>query len=391
MANENDKIIGDDLLGSIDSVLSEESPSSKLSGVDNEQLEFAPAEDEIKRKQPKKKSKLPLILGGALVLIVGFGGLMIKMDMNKKSQQLVQNDASAEAMLFGEDSEIQGLPAQTEPPFEANPYVNQVDPSLHEQFVTPTQQYQQAQPVINEWEQAMALANQPEAITQQVAPEQYQQQVTTQPASARPDVMAEIQNLNSQIGAMFALINDLSAKQSGIESRINELATKVERKPGANESDLVTRKQFLDSLRSVRSIQAQSEKTVAALKVIEERLGITEAPAVTAKVKANMPSKGSDSRKDSDNSQSAQQVAPTTSEPNQVVVQDRSRRQARELAWSSYIEDFGVATIEGTADLIELRPGDLVLGRGMIEKITPYGCIEFTNKTSYAPTNGECK
>ena len=386
MANDKDKFIDDDLLDGFDSVLTEEPPLSKLSGVDDEGEDNL--DEETKPKKPVKKgSKLPLILGASLVVVVAFGALIIKMDMNKKAQQAMVNQPGAEQMLFGQQND---LPVQQQGSVSqefvqetiSQPAQTFIEPDAYQESWSQTEQTF-TQSGSSEQQQWSQVQTQTEPVTQYVSASAAPALQTQQ----QPDVSTEVANLASQISALYALINDLTVKQSEIETKMSQINS-MQKNAGANENDLVTRKQFLDSLRSVRAVQAQSEKTASAVKVIEEKLGLVDAPkAKTRSAKQEQTTTNSSSAISSEEKATVQ----TAQAANQVVVQESAKRQARELAWSSYIEDFGVATIEGTPDLIELRPGDIVVGRGMIEKITPFGCIEFTNKTRYAPTNGECK
>lgn len=141
-------------------------------------------------------------------------------------------------------------------------------------------------------------------------------------------------------------------------------------------------------MRSLRAIQAQSTKNAELLKALSDRTGVDSVKTIASR--SDYTSTASPAiRQPTKTSVTSTEINPPSS--SGVVVPEQGRRQVRQLAWSSYIEDFGVATIEGTTDLVELRPGDAILGRGVISKITSTGCILFTNNTRYSPTNGECK
>ena len=63
---------------------------------------------------------------------------------------------------------------------------------------------------------------------------------------------------------------------------------------------------------------------------------------------------------------------------------------ASQIMWSSFVEDYGIAQIEGEVDITILQPGVMVPGWGLIKKITADGCIAFSDGSMYAPTNGVC-
>lgn len=428
MANNKDNDV-DELIGTIQGAVADQSSDSKLYGIDNDQLEIA-ADNEERPRPLKKKSnnKLQMYIGGAVLTLVGFAFLVMVVDMNSKqpsNQSGVAPDPAAEAMLFEgqaagqaqqqmqqqfatEQAAQQPVIDQTQQPVPQQTMQNpwpQTDVSQSETLYQPTTQPELSQqiseqpvaqvtqdPIPTPAEQLQQPINQTEYAAEQNWNSSAQPQLEAPQSAPQSNagsvslsLRQSINETNAKLDKATELILQLAKRQEELEKKLAQNSSTGS--SGEQSGNYVSQKQFLDVLRSLRAIQAQSNKNAAALKSLTEKLDGEPQPVIASRI-SSVP------------------VAPVVRQPTRTtvtstainsppstdaVVQDQGRRQARQLAWSSYIEDFGVATIEGTPDLVDLRPGDVVLGRGVISKITSTGCIIFTNNTRYAPTNGECK
>lgn len=188
-----------------------------------------------------------------------------------------------------------------------------------------------------------------------------------QPASTAPQQFViteqQLEELNASVAGVYALFTDIN----------NKLPASGSKTGGNGADDPVERKELLAALGALRVLQNQMKVQKATIESLKSQLNggaVVQAPGLSVK--------------------NSMRQAPQLS--NEAIARTPSgNRNTRELAWASYIENFGVAKIEGTVDLIELRPGDNLIGRGQIENISEHGCIRFVGGSVYAPTNGVCK
>lgn len=175
----------------------------------------------------------------------------------------------------------------------------------------------------------------------------------------------QLDELNASVAGVYALFTDINSKLPASGSKTG----------GNGADDPVERKELLAALGALRVLQNQMKVQKATIESLKSQLNGTGGTVVQA------PSLAANS---------SMRQAPQIS--NEAIARTSAgNRNTRELAWASYIENFGVAKIEGSAELIELRPGDNLIGRGQIENISEHGCIRFVGGSVYAPTNGVCK
>lgn len=374
MSDRDSKIIGDDLLGDVNAVYAEDADPNKLSGI-NAVPETESATELTNATTKKKGSKLQLIAVGSLAAVIIAGFLFIKMDMNRQAQQpIIPINEQAENELFG-SAPAQGFS-------EAQSSSSWVDAPQQQSTMQDFEQSPWASPQAAQ--QQFSQASLPSSSEPEL-PVSFSQQPMASNISS-----AELSDLSSKVDGLFALLNDISQKQMAFEEKLAEVESKANASSKSKEGDFVTNRQFLNSLSSLRALQAQSERLTANVASINEKLGVEPSQPLGAQARTSRPVAAQSQNTSTPTGAEVQQLTAQPQPSNNSVVHEQAR-PARELAWSSYIEDFGVATIDGTPDLVELRPGDLVIGRGLIRKITPYGCIEFANGSRYAPTNGVCK
>lgn len=374
----------DDIILNIDDVVQEEVSNSKLSGMDDIDSSGDDGQPAPKAAKPKKKNKIALIAGSTVAALVVAAGAFVFVDMQKQQSRQAaefQNNDYAEQQLFGEatqEPELTPNGSWLETAEQPSAQETWQQDTSSEQFASLTPETDLQQP-----QAAQVQTMQPESVNAQMV------------QSAPQQSNDSIARLESQIAGLYALVNDANKRTDEANKQLQELTAKMETTKtsgGASDpDDFITKKTYMDALRSIRALQATTERQKSALAAIEANLGMTttdepKKTASTQKVPSNTQPKTPAASMNT-NEQASLSQAPA----NAAVVPDQTRKMARELAWSSYVENYGVAVIEGTADLVELKPGDLIIGRGVIDKISSYGCISFTNGGSYAPTNGSCQ
>ena len=185
---------------------------------------------------------------------------------------------------------------------------------------------------------------------------------------------AEVDGLKLTVQEQSLQISRLMEELSSVTQLVAELKASIP------DGDYASKRAMLDALAAIKALQAQDQRFMTSIK----RLQNQEQAAVNKQPTGSQSEVGVVTK--------SAQEAPGGEVDNKAViaVKPTPQRVARDLMWSSYIEDYGMAVIDGTTSLVELSPGQTLLGRGVIRTITGSGCIVFTDGDKYAPTNGEC-
>ena len=370
----------DDLL-KVEAVIPSKPGVNKLNGVDSDDAAVLQAEPAPQvRKQMGLSIKQVAI--AAVSLIILFAGFMYY----KKSHQTEQYSNPA-AFLEGSTTHFQSVQDGA-----AGTYSDVAAESSDGSEFSETSAIAQKSDLIvedtstSEWVDSTVNVAQTDAPSQVPSAETLptDQAATVSPPNA-PDtaqMALRIEQLESSLYDLrMALASELGGKADA--SALEGFATK---------------QSLMDSLAAIADLQSQGKRQVTAITKVRKQISNIE-EAMTQRVGAPISAENQSAviNQSTDiqpvygavDRTSTTAAQPTASEPV-VVQQVHQRKGARELAWSSFIENFGIAMIEGTTTLVQLEPGTNLLGRGTIKTISGTGCIVFTTGDKYAPTNGEC-
>jgi hypothetical protein len=408
VANESDE-----LLEFVDDVIIDEDENNKLKGMNalsDDTDEVKPLAKPQKKKMPMWKVMLYAVSITVVVMILGISALIYQ-DFKKQQQRTTyvpsveQNNAAGEAALFGNDPVAlnqeqvgNGNASQNgqwgqlnnqEMQSAQNPQAGQF-----EQQVAVQQQQQQVAATTPEYSQSQAWMGSEVNQEPQQAFSQSSLQVEQQGA---PQVLEQaIATVSDQrVSELTARVDAISASQAELNKNLAALIEKLDAQKGdtpaakaekgSTKSDFVTQATYMKSLQMLRAIKAQYDVLEKKVTNMQDTLG--ESLLTPSQISSNN-----------------HEMRQASSQPNSSSAEVKGKRSAqsdsadkepnssvRELAWLSYVENFGIAYIEGALDSVELRPGDVLTGRGMVKSISSFGCIYFTNGKQYAPTNGVCK
>lgn len=351
--------IDDELLPPVDEVIVDNNHYNKLDGIGaeaDEERSHAPA-------RQKKKPNIWLIVSGATVAVIVLLVLIVVFSSNSNTSNDIytpetqQDLVEKEASLFSSESTNELL-------FEENN-------KMYDSSFNKTTAFVDDSSVGMDFPAA-------EPLTTLNSPTNNSDTTIISNSNEISELKIKFEQLSS---SNLALLNQLELQQNAL----NELTDKVNKKPeitGSNDT-YVTKATHVEALKQVRALSASvrlSEKAIKALEAKVGNVGIEQPEMVNARIVNRV------------NPAETRQSAPVAIQQQiNNPVNQANRNGPRELAWSSWVENYGIATVEGSSEPIELRPGDHVLNRGVVDSISSYGCIRFVNGDLYAPTNGVCK